>query len=166
LLEAFALLKSRKVFHGQLIVAGMKGWMVENTTALIKKLDIEKDVLFTGYISDDQLCRLYNMAEMFVFPSFYEGFGFPILEAFCCGAAVITSQTSSCAEIASDAALTVDPKDTTAIAQAMEQVLTNKGLKESLRKAGLKRAQEFSFADTARQTLSVYQQLGTYYGQA
>ncbi len=157
LLESFALLKEKKVFHGQLVVAGMKGWMQERREELIKKLGIGRDVIFTGYISDGQLCQLYNMAEVFVFPSFYEGFGFPILEAFCCGAAVITSQTSSCAEIASDAALTVDPKDTTAIAQAMAHVLSDKVLKGSLSKAGLKRAQNFSFLDTARQTRMVYE---------
>ncbi len=156
LLESFALLKSKKVFHGQLVVAGMKGWMTESIGGLIKQLDIQRDVIFTGFVSDGQLRLLYNRAEVFVFPSFYEGFGFPILEAFCCGAAVIASQTSSCAEIASDAALTIDPKDTKAMAQAMEQVLTDKTLKESLRQAGLKRAQNFSFLAMARQTLNVY----------
>ena len=159
LLESFALLKLKKVFQGQLVIAGMKGWMVENIGALIKQLGIEKDVIFTGYISDAQLRQLYNMTEVFVFPSFYEGFGFPILEAFCCGAAVITSNTSSCAEIASDAALTIDPKDGPRIAQAMERILTDKNLKKSLQKAGLKRAQEFSFVAMARQTLAVYQGL-------
>ncbi len=157
LLESFALLKGKRVFQGQLVVAGMKGWMVESIAGLIKELDIQADVIFTGFVSDRQLRQLYNMAEVFVFPSFYEGFGFPILEAFCCGTAVITSQTSSCAEIASKAALTIDPKDTKAMAQAMEQVLTDKTLKGSLREAGLKRAQEFSFLTTAKKTLEIYQ---------
>ena len=111
LLESFALLKSRKVFQGQLVVVGMKGWMVENTGELIKKLGIGQDVIFTGFVSDEQLRQLYNMAELFVFPSFYEGFGFPILEAFCCGVPVISSNTSSCGEIAADAALTIEPQD-------------------------------------------------------
>jgi glycosyltransferase involved in cell wall biosynthesis len=166
LLESFALLKSKKIFHGQLVVAGMKGWMVGRGEAcgrphgdLIKQLGIERDVIFTGFVSDDQLRELYNLAQLFVFPSFYEGFGFPILEAFCCGVPVITSQTSSCGEIASDAALGVDPKDTKAIAQAMEQVLTDKTVKESLRQAGLKRAQEFSFLTTAEHTLDVYRKI-------
>ena len=159
LLESFALLKLKKVFQGQLVVAGMKGWMQERTGELIKKLEIDRDVIFTGFINDGQLRQFYNMAQVFVFPSFYEGFGFPILEAFCCGAAVITSKTSSCAEIAAEAALTIDPKDIKAIAQAIEQVLADKTLKESLRQAGLKRAQEFSFAAAARQTLAVYQGL-------
>jgi len=157
LLESFALLKGKKVFQGQLVVTGMKGWMVESTGELIKELDIQTDVIFTGFVSDGQLCQLYNMAEVFVFPSFYEGFGFPILEAMACGTAVITSQTSSCIEIVADAALMIDPKDTKAMAQAMEQVLTDKALKESLRQAGLKRAKEFSFLTTAQNTLDVYE---------
>jgi glycosyltransferase involved in cell wall biosynthesis len=156
LLESFALLKSKKLFHGQLVVVGMKGWMLENIGDLIKKLDIQRDVIFTGFISDAQLRDLYTMAELFVFPSLYEGFGFPILEAFCCGVPVITSQTSSCGEIAAEAAISTDPSDPKAIASAMERVLTDKILQQSLREAGLKRAQEFSFLATARQTLKVY----------
>ena len=159
LLESFALLKSKNIFRGVLVVVGMKGWMSENIGLLIKKLGIEKDVFFTGFVSDSELSLLYNRTELFVFPSFYEGFGFPILEAFSCGAAVITSKTSSCLEIAGDAALTIDPQDTRKIAEAMEQVLTDKTLNESLRKAGLKRAQEFSFERMAQGTLAIYQGL-------
>lgn len=159
LLESFALLRSKKSFQGQLVVAGMKGWMLESTGELIKKLGIGQDVVLTGFVSDGQLRQLYNMAEVFVFPSFYEGFGFPILEAFCCGAPVITSNTSSCAEIASDAALTVDPRDIKAMTKAIEQVLTDKPLKESLRQAGFKRAKDFSFLTTAENTLDVYRKI-------
>ena len=145
LLESFAGLKSKNIFQGQLVVAGMKGWMVENIGALIKQLGLEQDVIFTGFISDVQLCQLYNMSELFVFPSFYEGFGFPILEAFCCGTAVITSQTSSCVEIASDAALTIDPTDTKAIAEAMERVLTDKTLKRIFSPGRIKTGQGIFF---------------------
>ncbi len=159
LLESFAMLKSRKVFEGQLVVAGDIGWMSESREALIKKLGIEKDVVFTSFVSDEQLCQLYNMTELFVLPSFYEGFGFPIVEAFCCGAVVVTSKTSACAEIAGQAALTIDPQDPTRIAQAMEQALTDKNLKKSLRQVALSRAKEFSFDKTAQATLALYQRL-------
>ncbi|MDE2010056.1 MAG: glycosyltransferase family 4 protein [Candidatus Omnitrophica bacterium] len=159
LLEGFALLKAGKAFDGLLVVAGMKGWMMESLRERIKGLGIEKDVVFTGFISDETLRLLYNMAEVFVFPSLYEGFGFPIVEAFCCGAPVVTSATSSCAEIAGDAAVTVDPQDTGKIARAMEQVLTDQTLKKSLQEAGLKRAQEFSFLTMARKTLDVYRKI-------
>jgi glycosyltransferase involved in cell wall biosynthesis len=158
LLQSFASLKSKKAFHGQLVVVGMKGWMQENIGSVIDKLGLKRDVFFTGYVSDSQLRALYNMAELFVFPSLYEGFGFPILEAFCCGAPVVASGTSSCGEIAGKAALTVDPSDPVLMAEAMGRVLQDKALKNSLRQAGLKRAQEFSFATMARQTLAVYQQ--------
>ncbi len=156
LLKSFAQLKAQKVFGGQLVVAGMKGWMAEGIGDLIKQLNIQPDVIFTGYVTDEQLRRLYNGAEIFVFPSFYEGFGFPILEAFCCGAAVITSQSSSCAEIAGQAAILIDPSDPNAMTRAMEKVLSDKAVKESLRQAGLKRAQEFSFEKMAQDTLAVY----------
>ena len=138
----------------------MKGWMVESIGDLIKKLGIEQEVIFTGFISDAQLRQLYNMAEVFVFPSFYEGFGFPILEAFCCGTPVITAETTACVEIAADAALTIDPKDTAMMAQAMEKVLTDKTLKDSLRQAGLKRGRELTSERMAQETLAVYQRLG------
>jgi glycosyltransferase involved in cell wall biosynthesis len=159
LLESFALLKSKNVFQGQLVVAGMTGWMAESMGELINKLGIKQDVLFTGYVSDGQLRQLYNMAELFMFPSFYEGFGFPILEAFCCGAAVITSQTSSCGEIAGEAALRIDPKDPVLMAGAVATVLQDPAFKKSLCQAGLKRAEEFSFAAMAAQTLAVYQRM-------
>jgi len=159
LLESFAALKERNIFQGQLVVVGMKGWMVENTASLIKQLGIEEDVIFLGFINDAHLCQLYNMTEVFVFPSFYEGFGFPILEAFACGAAVVTSNTSSCAEIASSTALTVDPKDIQAMSGAIEKVLKDKEFKASLQQAGIKRAREFSFEKMAQATLNVYQGL-------
>lgn len=156
LLESFALLKSKKIFQGKLVVAGMQGWKLERIGEYIKELGVASDVVFTGFVSDTQLRQLYNMAEVFVFPSFYEGFGFPILEAFCCGVPVVTSSTSSCGEIAADAALKVDPKDIQGIAHAIAQVLSDRQLKENLRQAGLKRSQEFSFLKTAQETWKVY----------
>jgi len=159
LLEAFALLKSKKIFEGQLVIAGMEGWMMQGLGELVQRLNIEQDILFAGFVSDVQLRQLYNRAEIFVFPSLYEGFGFPILEAFCCGAAVVTSSTSSCGEVAADAALAVDPQDPKAMAEAMERILTDATFKASLQQAGLKRAQEFSFEKTARNTLDVYRRL-------
>jgi glycosyltransferase involved in cell wall biosynthesis len=159
LLEAFALLKSKRVFDGQLVVAGMQGWMSENVQSIIERLGIKSDVIFTGFISDKQLRQLYNMAEVFMFPSFYEGFGFPILEAFSCGTAVITSNAASCLEIASDAALIVDPWDERDMALSLERLLTDKKLKSTLQEAGIKRAQDFSFDKMAQNTLDVYQKV-------
>ncbi len=159
LLKGFALLKKRQVFAGQLVVVGMKGWMMDKIQPLIEELGLREDIVFTGYISDKQLCALYNLAEAFVFPSFYEGFGFPIIEAFCCGVPVIASRTSSCGEIAADAALTVEPSSSEEIAKAMELVLSNKDIAYGLRQKGLTRAQTFSFDQTAKETLNVYKKL-------
>ena len=136
LLEAFARLKQKKVFDGNLVVIGMAGWKGEGVTGLIEHLGIKDDVIFLGFVSDDELRVFYNLAEVFVFPSFYEGFGYPILEAFSCGAAVVTSNVSSCPELAADAALTVDPVDSEAIAQAMGRILQDPGLKKCLEAQG------------------------------
>ena len=141
----------------QLIAVGPLGWEKGETTARL--LAGRGDIRYLGYVPEEDLPAVMAGATGFIYPSYYEGFGFPILEAFCCGAAVIASGTSSCAEIASDAALKIDPKGTAGMAQAMEQVLTDKTLKDSLKKAGLIRAREFSFERTAQETLKVYQGL-------
>lgn len=159
LIQALRILKERKIFGGKLVVAGMKGWMQEHLASDIATLGLAEDIIFLGYLTDEELCGLYNIAEVFVFPSFYEGFGFPILEAFNCGAAVVTSNTSSCAEVAADAACCVNPTDVHDIAQGLQRVLEDKNFKESLQKKALVRAQEFSFERTARETLAVYQEV-------
>lgn len=156
LLRAVALLKQKAKFSGQLVVVGMKGWMSEDIAGLIKQCQISDQVVLAGYITNDQLRYLYNKTEVFVFPSFYEGFGFPIVEAFSCGAAVVTSNVSSCPEIASDAAFTVDPKSPQAIFEAIHEILDDKTLRASLKTRGLKRAEDFSFVKTAQETAEVY----------
>ena len=159
LLEAFARLKQKKIFAGNLVVVGMAGWKGEGLTGLIEHLGIKDDVIFPGFVSNDELRVFYNLAEVFVFPSFYEGFGYPILEAFSCGAAVVTSNVSSCPELAADAALTVDPVDPEAIARAMGRILQDQGLKSVLKHKALARAQEFDNKETARKTLRVYEEV-------
>jgi len=156
ILKAFAQLRQRTGFKGYLVVVGMKGWMINHIDPLIKDLGLTEAVKFLGYISDEQLRILYNLAQIFVFPSFYEGFGFPIIEAFACGVPVITSNTSSCAEMAGTNALTVDPNDEGALAVAMASIVDNQSLRDQLIARGIRRAQEFSFDQTAKQTLEVY----------
>lgn len=159
LLEAFARLKQKNIFAGKLVVAGMVGWKGEGVTGLIERLGIKDDVIFPGFVTNDELRVFYNLAEVFVFPSFYEGFGYPILEAFSCGAAVVTSNVSSCPELAADAALTIDPVDPEAIARAMVRILQDPGLKSALKHKALARAQEFDNLKTARETLAVYKEV-------
>ncbi len=159
LLSAFAELKRSKKFKGVLVVAGMIGWMSEDTEDVVQKLGITNSVLFLGYVENNVLRYLYNLCEVFVFPSFYEGFGFPIVEAFSCGAPVVTSNVSSCAEIAGQAALTVNPEDVKSIAQNIERMLADRALRGSFIEKSLLRGKDFSFLKTAEETLEVYRQV-------
>ncbi len=159
LLLALSILKKKKQFAGKLVVSGMKGWMVEGLEEVIKNFHLDKDVIFPGYVSDAELRALYNLCEVFVFPSFYEGFGFPLVEAFSCGAAVITSNVSSCPEIAADAASIIDPYNPDEIAEAIVRVIDDKQVRKTLQTRAIIRAANFSFRKTAEETLSVYQEL-------
>lgn len=155
LLEAMALLKKDM----PLVVVGMKGWMTEHISSHIDRLGLRHRVIFLGYVSDTELNMLYNSCTVFVFPSLYEGFGFPIVEAFSAGACVITSTLSSCKEIAKDAALIIDPKSPSSIAQAIESIATDKALRTAYKAKGLRRSQDFSFKAMAQNTLNVYKSL-------
>ncbi len=156
-LVAFAQLKEQGKFQGKLVVVGSSGWMMEEIAPLINQLKLKSDVLFLGYINDEELCYLYNLAEVFVYPSFYEGFGFPIAEALCCGAAVVTSNVSSCPEVAGDAALCIDPASPQAMAGAIASILEDNVLKQRLQSKAIVRGEQFSFLKTAQETLKVYE---------
>jgi glycosyltransferase involved in cell wall biosynthesis len=158
-LKAFAWLKQKRIFKGKLAVIGMPGWKSEGLSALIDQLGIRPDVVFVGFVTNDELRAFYNLAEVFVFPSFYEGFGYPILEAFSCKAAVVASNVSSCPELAGDAALTVDPNSPEDIARAVARILGDEALKSSLREKALQRASAFDNLKMARATLKVYEEV-------
>jgi glycosyltransferase involved in cell wall biosynthesis len=112
-------------------------------------------VVQTGYVSEGDKAALLNGAEALVYPSLYEGFGLPILEAMACGTPVVTSDRSSLPEVAGDAAVLTDPDEPEAIASAIGRVLSDGELRERLRKAGLERAARFDWAETARKTAEV-----------
>jgi glycosyltransferase involved in cell wall biosynthesis len=158
ILHAFDKLRTRRQFSGKLVVIGMRGWMSDGIESLIRKLELKNHVIFLGYLSDAELRYFYNRAEAFLFPSFYEGFGFPIVEAFCCGTPVVTSNVSSCPEVAGDAALITDPYNPEAIADSVAQLLTDQALRKTLIERGLKRACDFNFRKTASKTLEVYRE--------
>jgi len=158
-MHAFHKLRIEEKFTGKLVIAGMKGWLNEDIDALVEKLELTKHIAFLGYLSDRKLCYFYNKAEVFAFPSFYEGFGFPIVEAFCCQVPVVTSNVSSCPEIAGDAALTVDPNSPNDIAEAIAKILNDSELRQTLVERGIKRAEDFDFRKTAQETLSVYNEV-------
>ena len=120
---------------------------------------LESKIVCPGRVPIADLKLLYTYADLFVFPSFYEGFGMPVLEAMACGTPTITSATSALPEIAGDAALFVDPTDVTALGQTIVRVLTDTALRESLKKKGFARVQEFTWRNAAVQTLALYREL-------
>ena len=122
----------------------------------IQRLGVEKQTIFVGIVSDDRLVELYQNAVLFAFPSRYEGFGLPVLEAMACGCPVVCSNSSSLPEVTGEAALLVDPSDTQALTESIRRVLVNDDLRRDLQDRGLKQAQKFSWDDTARGVLAVY----------
>lgn len=148
LLYAFSRLKNKDQL--QLVLTGKLGWGKENYLSLISELQIEAQVVITDYVPDSHLSVLYSSAEVFVYPSFYEGFGLPILEAMQCGCPVISSKTSSMPEVGGEAALYIDPENTSEITSAIEQVLSDSLLQEKMKKSGIERAKEFSWEKSAQ----------------
>ena len=158
LLKAFYLLKKKGIQH-RLVIAGGKGWKYESVYETVNELNLQDEVIFTGYVSDEDLPKLYNAADLFVYPSLYEGFGFPPLEAMACGCPVITSNVSSLPEVAGDAGILVDPLGIDEIADAMWKVLNNEDVRERMVKMGLERAKMFSWEKCAEETIGVYESL-------
>jgi len=140
-----------------LVLAGPRSWKQSPIESTIVELDLAKDVLLTGPLTDKELPELYNGADLFVFPSLYEGFGLPVLEAMACGTPVVTSNTSSLPEVAGEAALLVDPTDVEALANAMIRVLADPVLAARMREQGLCQASQFTWERTARETVSLYE---------
>jgi glycosyltransferase involved in cell wall biosynthesis len=125
----------------------------------MRDLDLEQHVILTGYVPDADLPALYSGADLFVFPSLYEGFGLPPLEAMACGTPVVCSNAGSLPEVVGDAAIMVDPYDVEGLAEAMQRVLTDADLREELRAKGLARARHFTWEQAARETIAVYQKV-------
>jgi glycosyltransferase involved in cell wall biosynthesis len=159
LIEAFAQLKEKRIFQGKLVVIGMAGWKSQGLTEYIVRLGLEKEIIFLGFVSSSDLRNFYNLAEVFVFPSFYEGFGYPIVEAFSCGAAVVTSNSSSCRELAAEAALLIDPSSIQEIVGAIRRILEDRNFKKDLQRRAIERAQSFDNLKMARETLKVYEEV-------
>jgi len=156
LLEAFASLRRAERIPHQLVLVGQKGWMGQTIASEVERLGIAADVLLTGYVSEDELVALYNRAELFIYPSVYEGFGLPILEAMACGAPVITSNTTSMPEVAGEAALLIDPLSQAELQAAMVRICDDSDLRRTMREAGQQRASCFSWERMAAETMCVY----------
>ncbi len=157
LLQAFRIMQGRLDY--QLVLVGMTGWVISDLFKDIASSDIKDNILITGYVPNAELAPLYTGAEFFAFPSLYEGFGLPVLEAMQCGCPVITSNSSSIPEVAGDAAIMVDPEDIRGLAASMEKVLKNRAFRDSLANKGLKRSKLFSWEKSARTLLQSIESL-------
>lgn len=153
LLRAFARARLEQV---KLVIAGKQGWMFQPIFDLVQKLDLAQEVIFTGFVPDVDLPALYSLAEAFVFPSLYEGFGLPVLEAMACGTPVITSNVSSLPEVTGDAGLLINPLDEEQLAAAMRRLADDLDLQENLGQQGLARSAQFGWHRAAAETLDVY----------
>lgn len=161
LVAAYATLVT-KIPHA-LVIAGKRGWYTEALFQQVRQLGLETRVHFTDYIPDADMPGLFNLADVFVFPSRYEGFGLPPLEAMACGTPVIVSKASSLPEVVGEAGLQVPPDDSPVLAQAIQRLTTNATLRARLRTAGLARAASFTWEETARRTVQVYEELAHAY---
>jgi glycosyltransferase involved in cell wall biosynthesis len=144
----------------KLVIVGGKGWLYEAVFARVETLGLQGEVLFPGFVADEDLPPLYNLAEVFALPSWYEGFGLPPLEAMACGTPVVTSNTSSLPEVVGDAGLMVEPIDVEGLAAEMGRVLGDSDLRREMVQRGLARAREFTWERAARQLLKVYEEAG------
>jgi len=144
----------------QLVLAGRKGWLHHEILASVRQLGLQNTVLFPGYVPKADLPALLSGAAAFLFPSLYEGFGFPVVEAMACGVPVVCSGTSSLPEVAGDAALLVDPLDTAALSQAIRRVVSEEPLRRSLVERGWQQAMRFSWGRCARQVLDLLEEVG------
>ncbi|MCI0495119.1 glycosyltransferase family 4 protein [candidate division KSB1 bacterium] len=159
IIEAFQIFKKHGFDDYKLVVIGKKYGSYSEPEQTIEQLKLNEDVIFKGYVPDEELPLYYQSAEALVFASLYEGFGIPILEAMSCETPVITSNVSSLPEVAADAALCVNPVASSAIAEALERLVLQPELKADLITKGLKRAKMYSWERTAEQTLAVYQEV-------
>ncbi|MGC8839402.1 MAG: glycosyltransferase family 4 protein [Anaerolineae bacterium] len=159
LVEAFALARREGNLPHQLAVAGKAQWRESEVYAAVERLGLQDAVRFPGYVADEDLPALYSGADCFAYPSLYEGFGMPPLEAMACGTPVLASHAGALREVVGDAAWVVDPTDVEDIARGLLALLTDPGTAEAYRQKGRARAAAFSWRRLAEETLEVYRQV-------
>ena len=160
LLKAFAQVCREIKEDYALVLSGQPGWLTQSLQRFLQDYPLKDRILFTGYVPRNDLPLFMNGAEVFVFPSLYEGFGLPVLEAMSCGTPVISSNCSSIPEIVEDAGLLIDPADPQALAEQIIYLLKNPEERERLSERGLQQAALFTWRETARKTLDVYRSIG------
>jgi glycosyltransferase involved in cell wall biosynthesis len=158
LLNAYARLAQQEE-PPMLVVVGRFGWMVEDVLRQVEALQLQDRVLFTGYIPDQDLPLVYNLAQTLLYPSRYEGFGFPPLEAMACGTPVITTAVSAMRDQVGDAGLLIPPQDEQALFEAMRRLSRDPSLRQALAVQGQKQAEKYTWNQTALKTLRVYQKV-------
>lgn len=156
LINAFYLLHKEGAIDRKLVLAGRRHREFDQTDALLDALNIDDQLIFTGYVPVEDMPYLYGGADLMVYPSFYEGFGLPPLEAMACGCPVLAAKTSSLPEVLGDSAIYCDPMNTVAIAEKIHDILDDAPLRSTLRVAGLKKAEEYSWQRTAAATYALY----------
>jgi len=162
LVHAWAQLVAQGNVPGKLVIAGGSGWKNSDVFQAIERLGIAHRVHCTGFVTDEELLALYNTAACFTYPTVYEGFGLPVIEAMACGTPVVTTRVSSIPEVGGDAVVYVeDPRDTGALAAAIGRVLADPALRADLRRRGLAQAARFSWDETARRTLALLTEVAT-----
>jgi glycosyltransferase involved in cell wall biosynthesis len=159
LLDAWSLLEDRHGLRPTLVIVGGKGWFYEALEARVQALGLSSRVRFAGYVLDADLPVWYSAATLFVYPSLYEGFGLPPLEALACGTPAIVSDRSSLPEVVGDAGLALPPDDAQAWADAIALLLGSPDKRKAMSEAGLRQAARFSWSQTAGQTAEVYRQV-------
>lgn len=142
-----------------LVIVGRRGWLFQEIFKEVERLNLADKVIFPGHIPESDLPLVYNAASVFVYPSLYEGFGFPPLEAMACGVPVITSNTSSLPGIVGDAGILVNPEKTDEIVQAIKDVLEDDSRRQVMVKKGFERAKAFSWEKCARETIKLYKKV-------
>jgi len=157
LVKAFSQLKKKTRIPQKLVIVGKKDFDTREVLRSVHKTPDSREVRFTGWVPDQDLWILYKQADIFIYPSLFEGFGLPVLEAMSLGIPVITSHSSSLREIAGDAALLVDPTDPQALSQAVSKLIHSQELRKNYSEKGIIQAKKFSWISTARQTLKIYE---------
>lgn len=159
IIRAYDCFKKANKENIKLVLAGKKGWLYDSIFKLIEEFGLEEDVIFTDYIDDKDKAPLYQGAEMFLFPSLYEGFGIPIIEAMASRTPVITSNSSSLPEASGDAAIITDPLDYKEIARSIELILNDSELREKMINDGIKQADKFNWDISAEKLKNIYYDL-------
>ncbi|MDD5079049.1 MAG: glycosyltransferase family 1 protein [Candidatus Omnitrophica bacterium] len=156
-IKKFLDLKNENKIKEKLVIVGIPDWKHTKFYNIAQESKCKNDIIFTDFISEEDLVMLYNCASLFLYPSLYEGFGMPVLEAMACGVPVITSNVTSMPETAGDAAILINPRDSEELKGSILNLLNNEKLRDELIKKGLQQAKKFSWKRMAEETLKVYQ---------